>query len=453
ALLLDYCVAVLQRLRKANQRLVLANAELVRADQAKDQLLAARQQAETQLHQTNQKLTRITRLKDEFLASMSHEFRTPLNAILSITEGLQGGIYGTIDSAQVGALQTIERSGFHLLELINDILDVAQIESGQIRLNRTPTAITALCKSSLALVEPLAAKKNIRLQLTVPNQLPRVWLDERRMRQVLLNLLNNAIKFTPEGGCVILEAHCRESAPMGPTPGNAAQGTLRITVTDTGIGIPQHHIQKLFQPFVQVENALNRQSSGTGLGLALVKRIVDLHGGQVRIVSQVGLGSCFTVELPCTRAIAAPAQTGPPHVNALESNLPPPSAYPLILLAEDDEATVKTVSTYLSAKGYRIVIAKTGQTAVSLAQSEHPNLVLMDVQMPGIDGLEATRQIRCDPTLMDVPIVAVTALAMSGDRERCLTAGANAYLSKPIKLQKLVSTIQQLLAVNRPQSH
>ncbi|MEL6381107.1 MAG: histidine kinase dimerization/phospho-acceptor domain-containing protein [Cyanobacteria bacterium J06626_18] len=130
ALLLDYCVAVLQRLRKANQRLVLANAELVRADQAKDQLLAARQQAETQLHQTNQKLTRITRLKDEFLASMSHEFRTPLNAILSITEGLQGGIYGTIDSAQVGALQTIERSGFHLLELINDILDVAQIYTG-----------------------------------------------------------------------------------------------------------------------------------------------------------------------------------------------------------------------------------------------------------------------------------------------------------------------------------
>ncbi|MGF1523020.1 MAG: ATP-binding protein [Leptolyngbyaceae cyanobacterium] len=444
ALLVDYYIAVWRNLRESNQSLEDTNAKLAQANYAKGQLLAERQQAEAKLHQTNRELSRVTRLKDEFLASMSHEFRTPLNAILGITEGLQGGIYGALSSEQVSALQTVERSGFHLLELINDILDVARIESGQIQLNRGPTTIASLCKLSLSLVEQLAAKKNIQLELAMPSYLPEIWVDERRMRQVLLNLLNNAIKFTPEGGCVTLEARYREPVAAFQAPHEGFPGSLQIRVKDTGIGIAQHHIDKLFQPFVQIENALNRQSNGTGLGLALVKRIVDLHGGQIDVISQINLGSCFTIQIPYRMPNSSKTAAVPQHAKVSDSTPPKPLMSPLILLAEDDEASVKTVSIYLKAKGYRIVVAKTGQQAITLAQSDQPDIILMDIQMPEVDGLEAIQKLRCNSTLANVPIIAVTALAMAGDRERCLTAGANAYLSKPIKLQKLLALIQQI---------
>ena len=449
-LLLDYYLDAWRHLRQTNKCLKQTNAQLIKTNRVKAQILVECRKTEAQLHQTNQELTRVTRLKDEFLASMSHEFRTPLNAILGITEGLQGGIYGSVNSDQIGALQTLERSGFHLLDLINDILDVARIESGQLQLNRTPTPIQALCKSCVGFIEQLALKKHLHLALNLAPHLPKVDIDERRMRQVLLNLLNNAVKFTPEDGRITLEVNYQAPAlaesNFSPT---LTPGRLQITVTDTGIGIAPHHLNQLFQPFVQIDSALNRQHTGTGLGLTLVQRIVELHGGQVSVTSQVGAGSCFTVELPCTPSTALQDRPNRLHRMCLDANLSLPPMQPLILLAEDNEATVKTVSRYLSAKGYRVVVATSGEEAVALAQSKHPDLILMDIQMPGIDGLEATQRLRGDPDLAEVPIIAVTALAMAGDRERCLAAGVNAYFSKPIKFQKLVATIQHLTRVNR----
>lgn len=417
------------------------------------QELTERQQAQQQLTERNQQLAisneelaRATRLKDEFLANMSHELRTPLNAILGMTEGLQEQIFGEVNDQQLKALKTIEGSGSHLLELINDILDVAKIESGHIKLDLISTNIAPLCKSSLAFIKQQALKKRIHLETQLPKNLPDLLIDERRIRQVLINLLNNAVKFTPEEGCITLEVIFSNSAIHPKIADSSSQHFLRIAVTDTGIGIAPEHIKKLFQPFVQIDSALNRQYAGTGLGLSLVKRIVELHQGKVGVTSEVGVGSSFTFDLPCNISPSASCKTQTDHSSKIETHQSSKKTSPLILLAEDNQANIITVSTYLKAKGYRLLLAKNGQEAITQAQSQNPDLILMDIQMPGMDGIEAMEHIRRDPNLTNIPIIALTALAMKGDRESCLAAGANDYLIKPMKLKQLEATIQKLLA-------
>ena len=405
-----------------------------------------RKQAEAELQRTNKELVRATRLKDEFLANMSHELRTPLNAILGMAEGLQEGVFGEINQGQNKALQIIERSGSHLLELINDILDIAKIESGQIELDITPTSVTSLCQSSLAFIRKQALKKRIQVELQLPSHLPDICVDERRIRQVLINLLDNAVKFTPEGGRIALEVSTLPTLHAFTGSNARQQHFLYIAILDTGIGIAPEHIGKLFRPFVQIDSTLNRQYTGTGLGLALVKRIVEFHGGQVEVESEVGVGSTFTIRLPFSPAVVNAPQPKTDSETDLTHPSPTQAAPPLILLAEDNEANISTISSYLIAKGYRMLLARNGKEAISLTQSALPDLILMDIQMPGMDGLEAIETIRLNPELGNVPIIALTALAMRGDRDRCLAVGANDYLSKPIKLKQLATTIQHLLA-------
>jgi PAS domain S-box-containing protein len=415
------------------------------------QELTVRQQAESKLTEINQKLAisnedlvRATRLKDDFLANMSHELRTPLNAILGMTEGLKDGVFGAVSDRQMKALQTVDSSGLHLLALINDILDVAKIESGKVTLELNNISIEHLCQSSMIFINQQASAKNIQLIARIPPHLPDLLLDERRIRQVLINLLNNAVKFTPEGGTITLSvSHYPESVAL------ESANYLRITVMDTGIGISAENMPKLFQPFIQIDSALNRQYVGTGLGLALVKRIVELHGGKVGLTSELVVGSCFMIDIPyqdtTTYALAnLPASTTNPELSLSTYNSSK-NTPPLILLADDNEANISTISAYLEAKGYRLLLAKNGQEAIAIAKEHHPDLILMDIQMPVIDGLEATKQIRLDPNLVNVPIIAITALAMTGDREQCLAAGANEYITKPVKLKQLASEIQQLL--------
>jgi len=283
-------------------------------------------------------------------------------------------------------------------------------------------------------------------------------IDDRRIRQVLVNLLSNAIKFTPEGGSVTLEVWSQPLAssdlPVKPTPDPSIPAQLvYFSVVDTGIGIASDDIPNLFQSFVQIDSRLSRQYNGTGLGLALVKRITELHGGWVQVESQLGKGSRFTVVLP-SQAKPIGAEHGqktsapklsPPLQTLCEQASSRPERPSLILLVEDNQANIETYSNYLINYGYRLVVATNGLEAIALAQKHQPNLILMDIQMPEMDGLEATRQIRQLPELKNTPIVALTALAMPGDREKCFEAGMNEYLTKPVRLRHLVDRISQLL--------
>lgn len=437
------CLGDVHLVRPVDQAFAPRDMDLVK--QVTTQFAIAIRQA--RLFQTVQQqvvaLARATRLKDEFLANMSHELRTPLNAILGLSEGLQEEVFGPLTTPQKNALQTIDHSGTHLLELINDVLDVAKMEAGHVELDCHPTSVVSLCQDSLALIMPQAHQKKIQVQTQWPGDPSPVVVDERRMRQALVNLLSNAVKFTPEGGTVSLEV-----SRLSPPSSLCGPPMLRFTVHDTGIGIAPEHLSKLFQPFVQIESALNRHYTGTGLGLALVKKIVELHRGRVGVSSEVGVGSCFTMDLPCDEHLGSPV---PPDHPSDPVTLPMGSeaASPLILLAEDNESNVKTMASYLEAKGYRVKVADNGATAIELARAIHPDLILMDIQMPGMDGLEAIGHLRRDPQMQSVPIIALTALAMSGDRERCLAAGADDYLSKPVRLRDLVQRIQQFLTTDR----
>ncbi len=387
-----------------------------------------------ELSLANAELARAARLKDEFLAAMSHELRTPLNAILGLSEALQEEVYGPLTDRQIQSLHTIEESGRHLLTLINDILDVSKIEAGKVELTPGPVSVESVCQASLGLIKQEAHKKQLTVSTDFDPSVATIQADVRRLKQILVNLLSNAVKFTPAGGAIGLQV-----------TGDAEQGVVRFSVWDTGIGIAPEQMDRLFQPFVQLDSSLARQHTGTGLGLVLVHRLTDMHGGSVAVESEPGKGSRFTVSFPWRQGY-----NGKEREEQEEpfTPLPPPplptspSRSLSILLVEDNEANLQMTADYLTGMGYRVLVARGGAEAVEQAVEQRPDLILMDIQMPGVDGLEATRRIRAHAELADTPIIALTALAMPGDRERCLAAGANGYLSKPVGLKGLMHAIE-----------
>jgi PAS domain S-box-containing protein len=416
----------------------------VEATLAKERtLLAQRVQERTaELSAANAELARAARLKDEFLASMSHELRTPLNAILGMSEALLEQVYGELNEKQLKSLRSIEESGRHLLALINDILDLSKIGAGKMELDLGPVPVESACQSSLRIIKESAQKKQLKVSWSFDGTVTMIQADGRRLKQILVNLLNNAVKFTPEGGLIGLEVR-----------GDIEHQMVNLTVWDTGIGISSQDVGRLFQPFVQLDGRLSRQYGGTGLGLALVYRMVEMHGGSVKVESEVGKGSRFTVSLPWHGDEGK--VHGQPDIEMRrrkdqkirerdqETRNQKEREPVTILLAEDNEANINTVSEYLTIKGYQVVAARNGVEALERARETRPDMIVMDIQMPEMDGLEATRRIRADADLSKIPIIAMTALTMPGDRERCLEAGANEYVGKPISLKDLVRMIEE----------
>ncbi len=384
-----------------------------------------------ELSATNAELARTARAKDDFLASMSHELRTPLNAILGKAETLEEGIYGALVTKQVEAVRIIQESGRHLLELINDILDVAKIEAGKLQLELGPVSVESICQSSLRLVVGMAHKKNVSIETSFAAEATSVYADGRRLKQILVNLLTNAVKFTIEGGRIGLTVRVDEG-----------QNVIHFTVWDTGIGISSDGLHRLFADadvpatFVQLDSSLSRQYQGTGLGLSLVYRLTEMHGGHISLETAEGQGSRFTVTLPWkVETTYKPEQKNGGSYGTAE--LPLVIASPLILLCEDNEANLATITDYLQFTGFGVVVARNGYEAIERAEDSHPDLILMDIQMPKLDGLKAIQHIRQQNQV--VPIIALTALAMPGDEALCLQAGANHYLSKPVQLADLVN--------------
>jgi CheY-like chemotaxis protein/anti-sigma regulatory factor (Ser/Thr protein kinase) len=325
--------------------------------------------------------------------------------------------------------------------LINDVLDLSKIEAGKFDHFPQLVNIDMLCRSSLSFVKSQATKKSITVTYNNEIANANVFADPRRLKQILVNLLTNAVKFTPDGGQITLEAHV-----------DAEQDLVEFSVIDSGIGIAPRDLRRLFQPFVQVDSKLNRQFEGTGLGLALIHKLTDMHGGSVHVESEVGLGSRFVVRLPWGLELSdqqPPAESTPEPLGERSAKPGASRAIAndrgLVLLAEDNPANILTTGDYLESYGYRIVKAHDGLEAIEKAEGHGPDIILMDIQMPVMDGLEAIRQLRANSRFAATPIIVTTALAMPGDREQCLEAGANEYLSKPVRLKVLKQTIEKFL--------
>lgn len=382
----------------------------------------------------NHQLEEASRMKSEFLANMSHELRTPLNAIIGFSEVLRDGLMGELNPEQREHVTDIFNSGRHLLALINDILDLSKVEAGKMALELEPLDAEGLVRSSLAIVKEKAQARRIGLEVEIDGELGEMAADGRKTKQILYNLLSNAVKFTPEGGKVTLRAHKAPRDQIAPAPAGDFPHFLEITVADSGIGISRENLDRLFQPFVQLDSTLSRQYQGTGLGLAMVKRLAELHGGTVAVESEEGQGSRFTVWLPWREAGPAESPRAAPGTVAPVENA-------LALIVEDDDRAAELVRLQLEGEGLRTVRAKSAEEGLELARAQRPQIITLDILLPGMDGWDFLARVKQTPELSGIPVVIVSIVA---DRKKGFSLGAAQVLQKPLGREELGEALRNL---------
>lgn len=397
--------------------------------------ITARQRAEEE-GRARQSAEAANRAKSQFLANMSHELRTPLNAIIGFSELLEDLTSGPLSDRQRRYVGNILSSGRHLLELVNDILDLAKIEAGRLSLDATCFEPVTAIREVRRIVEPLAVAKQLTLEVETAESLPFVTADRAKLKQILYNLLSNAIKFTPEGGRIWVRVGMRPGTDPGLTGGE----WLQITVQDTGIGIRPEDHARVFLEFEQLDTTYGRQQTGTGLGLALTRRLVELHAGRIALQSAEGEGATFTVTLPRTPPNLRVDQTP----EGLDLNGDRDADRPLVLVVEDDPVAAELLSHYLTSHGYAVARAGTAAAALEAAQNLRPVAITLDILLPDQDGLEVLAQLRTLAATRGIPVVVVS---ITDDRELGFSLGASEWLVKPVNRERFLHAVTRAIPV------
>jgi PAS domain S-box-containing protein len=408
-----------------------------------------RKRFELALLETNLELEHASKMKSEFLATMSHELRTPLNAIIGFSEALKDGLVGSMTDSQREYTGDIFTSGQHLLSLINDILDLSKVEAGMMTLELESADLGDLLSGSLSIVKETAIAQRVRLELEMHNNIGLLQLDLRKTKQITYNLLSNAVKFSGHDGVVTLSAERVPRAAVGvisggwpvqsfPLVDSDFNEFVELKITDTGIGISGDNVTKLFQAFSQIDSSLARKFEGTGLGLAMVKRLAELHGGTVAVASAEGQGSTFAVWLPIrARDTTAATQI----VEGLPAQAPPALKGGVALVVEDDEHAADLVRLLLEDEGFTVLHASSAEEALRMAPRQPLSLITIDLVLPGIDGWEFLLRIREVNALAHVPVVIIASMV---DSNMALASGAAAVLQKPISRAQLNASLARL---------
>ena len=366
----------------------------------------------TTLQERSAELEVVSRHKSEFLASMSHELRTPLNAVLGFSEVLLERMFGDINERQEEYLRDIHGSGKHLLELLNEILDLSKVEAGQMELELTSLDVPVVLEYAASMLRERATAHSIELRVELGEGLGAVEADELRFKQVVLNLVSNAVKFTPDGGSVVIRA-----AEVG--------ADLHVTVTDTGVGVPVDDRERIFESFQQGGRGASREE-GTGLGLTLSRRIVELFGGRMWLVSEVGAGSTFGFSIPTRRTSGEIQREGEAKASAS------------IVVIEDDRASSDLLTAYLSGAALRVTTARDGQSGLDAVRRDRPSAVLLDIRLPGVDGWAVLRELKSEADTKDIPVIVVSIV---DERSRGAAMGAAAYMVKPVSRDDLLAAL------------